>query len=383
MMWMWSLLLCVRAVLAQPLEEPGESMAYPEAAYKAAEVLNMQPGFVAELQAGLDLIYLRRYKRAQAHFDALESSYPGTGVSSVSETLVLQARMLENFDYRYEKRYWTASKRSKQAMTQALKSPGNEAWEHLVLATLLGIESIHTFRHSQYLSSLRLAFQAMDHITESREAAPGFVDLELADGLYNYWRTIITQRSRMLPSFGDQRAKGIAQMQRVQSEGLFMQPMATLALAFVWIEEKDMAKAAAACERNRRSYPDNIVNNIMSGLIAIEQRQFDRALGFLDRVHQTDSSNVRANYWKGVAYLRKGELTSSKTFLLAYLSSPHLEKYQKAYANYRLGQVASREEAWSDAVRYYNTAIKIDGHKGAKRALDRLKERRKQGKIDW
>lgn len=383
MMWLWALGAWLGVALAQTEEAPGVSMAYPAEAYRAAELLDMQPGFVADLQAGLELIYLRKYQSALTHFQAMEAEYPGTGVSPVAETLVWQARMLENFDYRFDKEYWASSKRSRQAIETALKDPGNEAWEHLVMATLLGIESIHNMRRMQYLSSLRVAFQAMDHITSSREAAPGFIDLELADGLYNYWRTILTQRSRMLPSFGDHRAKGIAQMQRVEREGLFMQPMATLALAFVWMEEKDMGKAAAACDRNRRRYPDNIINNIMSGLIAIEQRKFDAALSHLDRVHAVDSGNVRANYWKGVAYLRKGELDTSRTFLQAYLASPHLEKYQQAYANYRLGQVASREENWSEAADFYTKAMRIDGHKGAKKSLERLKERRREGTIDW
>ena len=364
-------------------ETKAESLPYSEAAYRGAEVLQMEPAFVAGIQDGLNLIYLRKYDRTLQHFTALEQQYPGTGLQAVAETLVWQAKMLENFDYRYDKQYWAASKKARQQVEQSLDTPGNEAWEHLLLATMLGIESIHTMRQDHYLSALRLAFQAMDHISHSRERAPDFIDLQLADGLYNYWRTVITQKSRMLPDFGDHRAEGIEQIRRVERNGIFVKPMATLALAFVYVEEKEMPKAAGACARNRQAYPDNIINNLIGGLIEIDRRNFDDAQRMLSDVHRVDPTNTRAVYWQGLAHLRSGEYEAAKQKFMAYLATDHLEKYQRSFANYRLGVTYERQREFALAAEHYTAAIKVDGHKGAKASLERLKERRKQGHIDW
>ena len=360
-----------------------ESLPYPEVAYRGAAVLGMEPAFVAGIHEGLELIYLRRYGAVTKHFVHLEKEYPGTSIAQVADTLVWQARMLENFDYRYDKEYWASSKQSKRALEAALDEPGAEAWEHLLMGTILGIEAIHTMRQQHYLSALRLAFSAMDHVGRSREAAPDFIDLQLADGLYNYWRTVVTMNSKLLPSFGDERSTGIAQMKRVEQQGIFVRPMATLGLAFAWMEEGNMREAEAACAKLRRSYPDNIINNLVSGIVAIYRKKYDDALARLDDVHRVDPTNTRAHYWKGLAHQRAGSLTNARAAYLRYLQSEHLEKHQVSWANYRLGQVHNREKDYPKAAEYFSAAIRVDGHKNAKRALDRLKSQRKDGKISW
>ena len=69
--------------------------------------------------------------------------------------------------------------------------------------------------------------------------------------------------------------------------------------------------------------------------------------------------------------------------MLTYLQSEHLEKHQLAAANYRLGQLESRKEDYSTAVEYFAAAVRANRHKAAKRSMDRLKERKKEGQIDW
>ena len=360
-----------------------DNLPLPQVAYVAAEVMQMEPEFVHGIQSGLELIYLRRYNEARDHFATIETQYPNTAIRSVADTLVWQSLMLENFDYRYDKQYWTSSKQARRDLDAAMEIPGNEAWEHLLMGAILGIESIHTMRQAHYLSALQLAFQAMDQVERSRAAAPDFVDLKLADGLYNYWRTVVTMNSKMLPDFGDHRVQGIEEMQLVEDAGLFIRPMATLSLAFSWMEENDMKAAATSCARNQRLYPDNIINNIVTGMVSIFRRDYDNALAVLDHVHEIDGDNARAHYWKGLAYLRSNRVPQAKTEFQTYLATEHLEKYQKASTNYRLGQVFAREQAWGEAADHYEAAIRIDNHKGSKRALDRLKQRRRDGRISW
>ncbi len=360
-----------------------ENLPYPYEAYVGAEVLKMDPAFVAGIQAGLELMYLRRYTDARDHFAKLEEQVPNTGIRAVADTLVWQALMLENFDYRYDKQYWTSSKQAKSDLERAIGIEGNEAWEHLLMAAILGIESIHTMRQGSYLSALQLAFQAMDHIEKSRAAAPEFIDLKLADGLYNYWRSVVTMSSKVLPDFGDHRVEGIEQMQLVEEAGSFVAPMAPLSLAFTWMEEDGLQPASASFGRNNRSYPDNIINNLVGAMVQTYRRQYDQAIGTLDHILAVDPNNARAHYWKGVALMRKGELDSAKASFETYLATDHLEKYQKSYTHYRLGQVYSRKKEFANAIAQYEQAVKVDGHKAAKRAIDRLKERKKEGKIDF
>jgi tetratricopeptide (TPR) repeat protein len=355
----------------------------PPEAYIGAKMLTLEPEFVDGVQKGLELLFLRKYEPAREHFATLEQTFPGTGVRSVVDVLVWQALMLENFDYRYDKQYWTSSKQARRDLDAAMDIAGNEGWENLMYAAIVGIESIHTVRQGNYLSALSLAFQAMEAIERCRAAAPDFVDLKLADGMYNYWRSVITLSSKMLPDFGDHRVEGIEQMELVERTGVFVGPLATLSLAFTWMEQNDLKRAATSCGVNRSSYPDNVVNNLVCGMVYINMRRFSEAIEVFDRILAVDPTNTRVHYFKGLAWLKQGELESAKAEFVGYLAAEHLEAYQRSYTNYRLGQLYTRQQDYPKAVEHYETAVKIDGNKAAKSAIDRLQDRKKEGKISW
>lgn len=359
------------------------ALPYPHTTYLGAEMLHLDPMFVHGVQQGLELLYLRKYTEAREHFAKVETTFPGTATRAIADTLVWQALMLENFDYRYDKQYWTSSKQARRDLDAAAAVPGNEAWEHLAQAAIVGIESIHTMRKGGYLSALQLAFQAMEHIEKCRAAAPTFIDLKLADGMYNYWRSVVTMSSKVLPDFGDHRVEGIEQMTVVEDAGVFMAPMASLSLAFSWLEEGDMRRAGSACTKNRTKYPDNIINNLTCGTIYTYDRRYDDAITVLDRILVTDPANVRVHYVKGFALLKAGKLEEAKTELTTYLGSQYLEPYQKSAGNFRLGQVYTRMDAHAKAAESFQAAVKVDGNKNAKAALERLEQRRKDGKIDY
>jgi cytochrome c-type biogenesis protein CcmH/NrfG len=77
------------------------------------------------------------------------------------------------------------------------------------------------------------------------------------------------------------------------------------------------------------------------------------------------------------------EVEEAKKNLESYLAYEHLEDYQKSWTLYRLGQVYAREKEWGKAYAAYEKAVKLDGHKPAKASMDRLKQRRKDGKIKF
>jgi tetratricopeptide (TPR) repeat protein len=360
-------------------ESPGISQ--DDVAKRAADQLGMDPKLAVAIQEGLELLFLRKYEDARTHFYELEKPFPGTGLAAVADVLVWQALMMENFDYRYDKQYWTSSKAARQALEAAMQREGNQAFENFLMAGVKGIEAIHTMRKSRYLPALQLAFETMDHIETTRSLAPDYTDLLLADGMYNYWRTVVTESAPMLPSFGDHKAEGIEQMREVEANGVFLGPPATLSLAFTWIEEKDKEKARDACMKNRRVYPDNVINNLVLGSVHVSMKRYDRAIGVFDEILEDSPNNKRAVYWKGLALHKSGRLDQAMVEYDRYIAFDYMEDYQRAQAWYRKGQVHERKKAWTDAEEAYRTSIKIDGHKYAKKRLGAIKDKRKSGEI--
>jgi predicted Zn-dependent protease len=223
----------------------------------------------------------------------------------------------------------------------------------------------------------------MDHAQKAREASPDFLDLDLADGMYNYWRTVVTMSSKMLPDFGDQRALGLAQLERVSQSGVFLADPANLALAFSWLEERDYKKAANACAAGRRKYPDNVINNLLSGQTYIQLRKYDEAIAIFNDIIEDAPDNNRVYYFMGLAYLRKDEAATAVQHLERYLASDVLEDWQQGTGHYRLGQAYYRLKSYAKAESHYTLAFKANGLKPAKAALDRMRDLKKAGKISY
>lgn len=344
-------------------------------AYAGAEQLSMTPKQVHEIRQGLELVYLRQYKEARAHFaDREEADLEAwQGMGAVADVVVWQSLMLENFDFRYEKQWETSSKRARADLAKAIARPGNEAWEHVLMASVAGIESIHGFRRTRYIGALQLAFEAMDHIEKARAAAPNFADLGLADGMYNYWRSAMTLSVKGLPSFGDERVKGIEQMQRVETHGVLTAPLATMGLVYTWLEEREYKRALAGAQKNQASYPDNIINTMLLGQTHVYMRHYPKAMAAFDDVLRVSPNNIRVHYWRGLVLQRTDKLAEAEAEFRLYLASEGLEPYQKSAAWLRLGQIAEKRGQLDEALTHYKTAVKLDGNEAAKKSIEKVK----------
>jgi len=194
---------------------------------------------------------------------------------------------------------------------------------------------------------------------------------------------VITKDSKVLPDFGDHKTEGIDQMTTVQQSGVFLKPLASFALAFTWLEEHDYHRATVACVHNRISYPDNIVNNLTCGTIYTYDRNFPEALTVFDKVSKVDPNNTRVHYLRGWTLLRSGDLDKARSELTTYLGTTYLEPYQKSYALLRLGQVYAKQNDVTKAAESYSAAVKVDGNKEAKAALEKIgADKKKEGKTD-
>lgn len=360
-----------------------EGEPYDEAALRGAEQLGLDPGYVQGVRDGLHLAFLRDYEGARVHMHKLDNQYPGTGIAAAVDAVVWQAIMLENWNFQYEAEYLEANEKAQDQLHAALAEPGTEGWEHFLLAGMLGVEAIHTLRREKVLAALQLALDAMTEAGKSREASPEFTDLFLADGMYNYWRTVVTQSNRFLPDFGDRREEGIEQIKTVEQDGVFLGPPATLALAFSYIEERRLDRAFAACTRNAKVYPDNIINLLVLGQIETQMRRYDDALATWDHIAAVDPNNQRVLYWRGVTLLKAGRSEEALAPLQAYLAVDYLEKHHRSWAHYRLGQVYYRMKEYALADEQYTLAVKTDGHKSARAALDRMRRLRRDGRISY
>ena len=256
---------------------------------------------------------------------------------------------------------------------QALEIRGNDAWEHFILGGVLGIDAIHAMRKGNYVTALNRAIEAMKSVQRSQDLAPEFKDLMLGDGLYNYWRTVITRSVKGLPDFSDNRAQGIEQLRTVQSEGIFLGPAATFALTYTWLEEGALKRATASALRNHRAYPNNVVNNLMLGRLYMYRRDYSSAEKYFKMVLNVAPKNRRVHYFMTQMYLRQKRLVDAERHVNTYLSFS-LSKRDKALGLHQKCLIYYRRKDWAKAEALAEEAWRVGKLKRSKNRLAKIKK---------
>jgi len=348
---------------------------YPDKVYEGARVLNMDVKFVNACHEAIELIYERKYTEAKAAFEDIQKRYPGSALAPVGKVMVYQALMLENLDFRYEKQYKLAYNHARQQLMEALEVRGNDAWENFILGGVLGIDAIHSMRRENYLTSLNRALEAMKSVNRAKELAPEFPDLLLGDGLYNYWRTVISRSTRGLPDFADNRLLGIEQLRTVQEKGVFLGPAATFALTFTWIEEGARKRATAEALRNHRDYPNNVVNNLQLGRLYMYRRNYVESERFFNMVIASSGENRRAHYYLTRMLLRQKKLAGAELHVNRYLAFK-LTSRERSSALMLKCMIYYRRKDWDTAERLAQEAWKVGKLKRAKNRLAKISKAR-------
>lgn len=349
--------------------------AAPASSRAASEILGADVALVEETRLGIEHIYQRRYRDAHARFDALTVRYPTSGVGPVGVALVYQAQMFENFDFRHEAAYHASAAAARAQLARGAKEPGNEALESFLGAGLAGVDAILALRKGELFTALDRAVDAMQLLQNTKRAAPRFVDTRLGDGMYLYWRTVVTRSSPLLPDFPDRRAEGIALMQEAERSGIFLGPGASLTLAYAYMEDRAHTRALDRLRVLHAAYPDNVINNLTRGRVYTSLRRYPEALGAFGEVLEDDPDNQRVHYLRGITLARAGSHADAAQAFQTYVGFAEPPAALRGAGWYRLGATWEHLGERGRALAAYEQGTRL-GNAAARRALARLAEGR-------
>ncbi len=348
--------------------------------YRGSTALSTDPAFVHDCRVGIELIYQRRYREAKKHWDGLNEKYPHQGIGHVGNVLVYQALMLENFDYRYETQYAYHVELAIEELEAAIAEGGNLAWKYFLLCGATGIDSIHTMRKGEFVAALTSGLTAIGYVSKVKALAPEFADVILGDGLYKYWRSVVALNYKLIPAGTDERALGISLMKKAEAEAVFVRPAATLALIFSYIEERQFKKALERCHSGHALYPDNVINNMVTGRVYMYMRKYHDALSKFDEILVDSPDNERVHYYMAVSLTRMRKYGDALAEIDRYLGYELSEGF-RASALHRKADIYYRQKDYDTAASLYQEAVKLNGYKPSKIRLARIKKLKKEGRI--
>ncbi len=345
--------------------------------FTGENTLGVETDLMRRTQEGLEMIYARDYPAALGHFREVGELYPDSPVGPFGRSVVFQAMMLENFDYEYRDTYRVEADKATERVERALKSSQQKGWHLFLYAGVVGLDGLDRVREGDYLTAFNKGWDAIEYMKKAGRAEPEFADPDLGIGIYNYWRTAITDRVDFLPRFGDHRAEGIAQMERARDEGLLVWAGASFSLAYTYMEEREYDKAIAECLKLQAEYPDSIINNMLLGRIYTKSKDYDQAIASFERIRTTDPHNRRVLWHLGDTYYKtRRHDEDAKQHFEQYLEVSIPAAY-RCHTEYRLGQIAQRHKDYDEAIRRYEFAVQADPkYKPAQSRLETVKKKK-------
>ena len=132
----------------------------------------------------------------------------------------------------------------------------------------------------------------------------------------------------------------------------------------LWRRRADLAFERDRLDRARRAYFQTIATGDSSatafrriGLIDVRRQEYARALPFLRRSLQRDSTHTRTTLYLGVAYLKLDSLQRATTYLQDTVEREAKGPITQAFE--QLGTTHSRRGAVAEAVNAYRSALRL------------------------
>lgn len=347
---------------------------YPDRIYDGAKWLSTSPEFVWTCWRVMDALYRRDNTGIHGILDEARRKFPGSGIAPIGKALLWQILMLENFDFKYESQYNYSFEVAKQELEVASMTPGNEAWEAFLMGALLGVDGIHEMRKEKWLAAINRGYEGIMKIEEAKSLAPEFIDAQLGDGLWYYWRSLLAMNIPGIPAFADERMKGIEMMEKAERKAVFLRPAASHALTYTWIEESKLSLAEKTAIRLAKEYPNNIINLQVLGRVQTYQRKYIAAEKTFMQVLKSDPKNERVHYYLARLYLKWKKYDLAKAHIEKYLSYD-LSKYHRGYAHFFQGKIYSRLKMWALAEKAYRKSYKEIKLESAKTLANKAEQR--------
>lgn len=334
---------------------------------------------------GERLLMSRDYGAGQALFQKLSADYPESPAGAFGLMAMWQTRMFENRDFRFVSQYDAAEKQMEALCEARLTYDRPSDWDLFVCASGYGMKGFFDGRREKWLQGVGGAIKSIRAYKRLLWLTPTFVDAEMGVGMYEFWRSVVTQRFKWLPFFSDQRAVGMAKVEKVASAGKYVRDLARANLSYMRMEMKQYDAALVGLDDLISRYPRNVLMRQAKGEVFWWQKKYRECYDVFSQILAEDPQMTRSLYWmaacsvnpyvKPDTQLPEDIATRAKDQLAQYLRSKPIKIWSSA-AHYWLAVIAELQGDKAVAIAEYNEALKFDpgAAKEIKMRLERLQK---------
>lgn len=308
-------------------------------------------------QKGQVFIFNRQYEEAKNLFQQVKKKYPQSPMASFGMMMLYNSIMFEDYNFSLQDKFEIESLKNKKIVSKIHQDKNASAWDLFLCGGSSGLRGFYYMRRDEVFAALGEAKIARECLERSLKKDPSFIDAKLGLGMYDYWRSVFTNRIKILPFFKDRRKEGIKQILEVAQKGMATQELAQVALIFVYMQDKNSSEGLELSRNFLKKYPSNIIVKIHEGRFLIYQRKLLEAIRVFDEIQKTHPQNPMSYFYKGNINQSLGKYSDAKNQYIKYLETKPSPAWQ-AYTRYRLGLIELHQknnmEAWSHFKKGHN-----------------------------
>ncbi|MBL7685160.1 MAG: tetratricopeptide repeat protein [Deltaproteobacteria bacterium] len=325
---------------------------------------------------GRELIFHRKYDEALAYFKKLESEYPGSPLGTFGQMAIWQSRMFENYDFQFDREYMEVSDRNRAIVSQVLDQPNSSSWDLFLAGASSGIRSFYLMRKDAAFKALGESNKSEKALKKALEKEPGFKDIYLGLGMYDYWRSVFTNRLKFLPFFSDKRPEGLQEIEIALKEGRVVGALAGVSLAFCYYEQRNYTKAIPYLLEIVKNYPENVIAKNLLGDFYLMKGNFNEAHPIFDEILKNNPEVYVAKFFKATAYLRQNQWVLARQGYEDFLKSNPSPAWT-SYALTDLGRIDLKEGKTEAAFEHFKKASRVyPDNPTPLKELNKLREKR-------
>jgi predicted Zn-dependent protease len=209
------------------------------------------------LKSGIDEIINQNYQQARSEFEVLNSKYAYLPFGKI---YLAATEIARSYDYGEEYKGEVISKYLNSAKDQSeklLNKNPNDIWNHYFLGLVEGYISYYEGLNGSWLTSLKEGINSASNFEECLKMNPAFIEAYSGLGTYKYWKSKKTGFLNWLPFVNDDRAEGIAYLEKAVDKSSYNTYLAVNSLIWIYIDKKNIEKAEQVSEKALREFPES------------------------------------------------------------------------------------------------------------------------------
>ncbi len=267
----------------------------------AAGELRPLPREMHELvESGVRLVYQERFAEAQEVFGRITKKYPDHPAGYFFQAAATDAVMQFYGTDRLEKPFFEFCDKAVRVGELYLRSHADDLWTQFFVGGANGFKGTYEARYERWISAFRNGYEGVSIFQKIAEKSPGFADVGMGIGTYDYWRSRLTKTLWWMPGVTDHREDGIQKLRNSMERGVYTREGSANALMWILIEEKRFAEALVVTERMLALYPKCRIFLWAQGEALYHLGRYKEAEDVFTYILDTVEGDAEDNHYNGI-----------------------------------------------------------------------------------